>query len=223
MSLKTKFKMTTIAVASAMAMGTLAVPTTASAEISYDLALSSMYLWRGQDVSAGNPTVSGSIGYDVGGGFSVGTWVSSEGASGSYELDLYAQYAGKVGDFGYSVGYANYFYPQVAASLTNSDISEYILGVTYADFGFTAYIDTDSTASNGYSYYSFDYSMDKLGFHYGMTNSDISANEYSDFNISYSLTDDLTWTVSKASGNLVDANATMKDPLVVISYNVPLK
>jgi uncharacterized protein (TIGR02001 family) len=215
-------KLSSLALTGAVSLGAVAMPTIASAELSSDLSISSMYLWRGQDVSAGNPAVSSSISYDFGNGFSVGTWASSEGASGSYEVDLLASYAGKVGEFGYSIGVADYLYPQNAASLTDSDITEYILSGSYMDFSLTAYINTNQSGNDDYKYYSLDYSMGKVGLHYGMTSVGTSANEYSDINVSYALTDNLTWTVSKAMGNLIDATPTMEDPLIMIGYSVPL-
>lgn len=222
MKYKNSYKLSSLALTGALAIGSVAVPTVASAELSSDLSISSMYLWRGQDVSAGNPAVSSSITYDFGNGFSVGTWASSEGASGSYEVDLLATYAGTVGEFGYSLGVADYLYPQDPASLTDSDISEYILSGSYMDFSLTAYINTNQSDNDDYKYYSLDYSLGKVGLHYGMTSVGTSANEYSDINVSYALTDNLSWTISKAMGNLIDANPTMEDPLIMIGYSVPL-
>ena len=215
-------KLTPVAMATAMAItGMVGVPTIANAGASSDLTISNMYLWRGLDISGG-PEVAGSLGYDFGNGFSVGTWASSE-ATNNLEVDLYGSYAGKVGDFGYSLGAVSYQYPENTASLSNSDSSEYVLGASYKDLSLTAYINTDSTASGNYKYYSLDYSLGKVGLHYGTTTEDNSANKYSDFNVSYAVTDSLTWTVSKATGNKVDANPALKDPLVVLTYSVPLK
>jgi len=211
-----------LALTGVLALGTLAVPSIASADLSSDLTISSMYLFRGQDISAGSPAVSSTVSYDFGNGFSAGAWASSEGVSGSYEIDLFVGYEGTVRDFGYSLGYVDYLYPQDPASLTKSDLTEYTLGGSYKDFSVTAYINTDSTASDDYKYYSLDYSLGKIGLHYGMTSVGTSADKYNDINASYALTDNLTWTVSKAMGNLVDATPTMKDPLVMIAYSVPL-
>lgn len=212
-----------LALSSILALGAAVIPSIASAELSYDLTVSSMYLFRGVDLSQNKPAVSSTVAYDFGNGFSAGTWASSEGVSGSYEIDLYASYEGTAGEFGYSLGFVEYLYPQDPASLTKSDLSEYILGGSYKDFSFTAYINTKQSDNDDYKYYSLDYSMDKIGLHYGMTSVGTSADKYSDINVSYALTDDLSWTVSKAMGNAVDADPTMKDPLVMISYGVPLK
>lgn len=225
-------KLTPVAMATAMAISTMAAtPGVASAEMSYGLAISNMYFWRGLDISGGQPAVSGNIDYDFGNGFSVGTWASSESSSvsgtstkGNLEVDLYGSYAGTVGDFGYSVGYATYQYPENSASLSDSDVNEYILSASYKDLSLTAYINADNKSEgDNYKYYSLDYSIGKVGLHVGKSTQDTKASEYTDYNVSYALTDNLTWTLSKATGNKVDGDATLKDPLVVLSYSVPLK
>jgi uncharacterized protein (TIGR02001 family) len=209
--------------ATALGISTMAMtPSIASAEVSYGLAVSNMYFWRGLDIS-GVPQVSGNIDYDFGNGFSVGTWASSE-SNGNQEVDLYGSYAGSVGDFGYSVGYAAYYYPQNTASLSDSDVTEWIVGLSFKDLSLTAYINAQNESEgDNYKYYSLDYSIGKVGLHYGMSTQDTASKEYTDVNVSYALTDNLTWTISKASGDKVDANPALKDPLVVLSYSVPLK
>ena len=217
-------KLTPVAMATAMALSTMAAtPSVASAGVSYGLAISNMYFWRGLDISNGAPTVSGNIDYDFGNGFSVGTWASNESGKNE-EVDLYGSYAGTVGDFGYSVGYASYQYPEKAAALGDSDASEYVLKGSYKGLSLTAYINADNKSQgDNYKYYSLDYSIGKVGLHVGKSTQDTKASEYTDYNVSYALTDNLTWTVSKATGNKVDGDATLKDPLVVISYSIPLK
>lgn len=229
MNFKKSFKLSSLALATSLAMGAVAVPTAANAEMSASLAINSMYLWRGQDISGG-PTVSGSIDYDFGNGFSVGTWASTESSAGNMEVDLYGSYAGSVGDFGYSIGYASYQYPEAREDdgtkidLGDSDISEYIVGLSYGDFSFTAFIDTEGSDADNYKYYSLDYAMGKWGLHYGISTQDTSEAEYNDVNISYAVTDNLTWTISKASGDATDPADGIEDsPLVVLSYSVPLK
>ncbi len=217
-------KLTPVAMATAMAItGMAAAPGVASAGVSYGLAVSNMYFWRGLDISGGAPAVSGNIDYDFGNGFSVGTWASNEKGKNE-EVDLYGSYAGTAGDFGYSVGYAKYTYPENSASISDSDVNEYILKGSYKDLSLTAYINADKkSVGDNYKYYSLDYSMGKIGFHIGKSTQDTKSSEYTDYNVSYALTDNLTWTLSKATGNKVDGDATLKDPLVVLTYSVPLK
>lgn len=194
----------------------------AMAEVSADLTISSMYLWRGMDISEGAPAVSSTIQYDDESGFYVGTWMSSEGASGSYEIDAYAGYGTAIGEVGVDVGYALYMYPQVAGDIGDSDIAEYIVGLSYKDLGFTAYVNAEPDDFDDYVYYSLDYSIDKFGLHYGMTDVK-SDNDYTDISVSYAATEELTWTISSASGDGIDNTVDDDGPLVMVSYSVPLK
>ncbi len=215
-------KITPVAFATAMAIsGMTVLPLSASAAgMSSDLAINSMYLWRGLDQSGG-PSVSGSIGYDFGNGFSIGTWASSE-ATSNMELDLYGGYKGAVGKFGYGLSYATYLYPENAKSISDSSVTEYVVNLSYADFTLDTFINADAAKNNSYMYYSLGYAMGKVGFHYGITSSSAAAEQYSDLNVSFEVAKNLKWTISSASGNKIDATPKAKDPLVVLSYSVPL-
>ena len=229
----------------------MTAPIAAQAEVSADLSISSMYLWRGLDISDGKPVLSSTVQYDHPSGFYVGTWFSNEGTpaystdfaadttgdgtndtSGtidlagtngtSYELDVYAGYNGSVGDFGYSLGYYVYLYPEAAGSIGDSDIKEYMLGASYKDFSLTAYINAESDDFDSYKYYSFGYSFDKISLHYGVTTVD-KGDGYNDISVSYAFNDNLTWTISKASGDAIADNSPQSDPLIMVSYSVPFK
>jgi uncharacterized protein (TIGR02001 family) len=221
--MKKTFSLRAVAAAVALASSAAALPGVAQAEVSSDLTVSSMYLWRGQDISNSKPAVSSSINYNHDSGFYAGSWVSSEGVSGSYELDVYLGFAKSFGDFGVDVGVYEYLYPQIAGSMSDSDISEYKVSGSWKDLSLTAYVNTDATNSDDYIYYSVDYSYDKFGFHYGMTDVTTDANDYNDYSVSYAMTDALTWTLSQAEGNAIATNSTMDDPIVMVSYSVPLK
>jgi len=243
--------LTPVIAASVMTVSGLTATNIAQAEVSSDLTISSMYLWRGLDISDGKPAVSSTVQYDDASGFFVGSWFSSEGMPAyttsfsadttgdgsfdtagdiaidgtngtSYEVDLYLGYSGKVEDFGYTVGYYMYLYPEAAGSISDSDIKEYMLGASYKDFSFSAYINAESSDSDSYKYYSFDYTLDKIGLHYGLTSVD-KGDGYNDIKISYALTDALSWSLSKASGDAIESNGPQSDPLIMVSYSVPLK
>lgn len=240
-------KVNTLLFTGVMATSALvAIPMDAKAELSSDLTISSMYLWRGLDISDGKPAVSSTVQYDHESGFYVGSWFSSEGMPSkvvdvvdntgtpttdtvdigtngtSYEVDLYLGYDGSVGDFGYSIGYAGYFYPEAVGSISDSDIMEYILGVSYKDLSLTAYVNAEPDDFDEYKYFSLDYSIDKVGLHYAITSVD-KGDGYSDFSISYALTDALSWTLSKASGDAIASDSPQEDPIIMVSYSVPLK
>ena len=205
----------------------------AMAEVSADLTISSMYLFRGLDLSDGKPALSSTIQYDHANGFYAGTWFSTEGtpatgAAGtgtngeSYELDAYLGYAKSFGDYGIDVGYAVYMYPQAHGAIGDTDLSEYIIGGSWKDLSATVYINSEPDDNDDYTYYSIDYSYNKFGFHYGMT--DVSSDaDYTDISVSYAVTDELTWTVSKAEGDGVPSVGVADEPIVMVSYAVPLK
>jgi len=242
--MKKAFSLRTVAAAVAIASSAVALPGVAQAEVSSDLTLSSMYLWRGLDISDGKPALSSTIQYDHASGFYAGTWFSTEGTPSrsvdvvgaapgatvdvgsngqSYEIAAYLGYAKSFGDFGVDVGYAVYMYPEAQGKISDSDIGEYIVGLSYKDLSVTAYVNSDADAFDDYKYYSVDYSFDKFGFHYGMTDVGTDGGDYNDMNVSYAVTEELTWTISKASGDAITGDSVQDEPLMMVSYAVPLK
>ena len=79
--MKNVFGLKKTVIASAVAAASVMAPAIAAAEISGSLGIASMYLWRGQDVSAGTANVSGSLDFTTDVGLYAGTWVSSAGTS----------------------------------------------------------------------------------------------------------------------------------------------
>lgn len=198
------------------------MPASANAsEVSYNAAVSNMYLWRGVNLSTPSPAVSGGIDYSHDSGLYLGTWTSSEGAvGGSSEFDLYGGYAASFGDFGIDIGYAAYLYPDVNGQKFSSDdaslLTEYVLGLSYSDVSATAYLNTKELSD---MYVSLDYAMGKFGLHAGSYQFKATGNNYTDFNISYSATDALTFTVSKAQGDGVKGK---ENPMLQVSYDLPI-
>ena len=104
-------------IASTIAAASVVAPSMAAAEISGSLGIASMYLWRGQDVSAGTANVSGSLDFTTDAGFYAGTWISSAGtavAGGttSTETDFYVGFGGEAGGLSYDLSYITYVYPE---------------------------------------------------------------------------------------------------------------
>ncbi|MBO1923071.1 TorF family putative porin [Thiomicrorhabdus sp. 6S3-12] len=219
-SLQLKPLLLSLAVAGSAAMAVTPASVQAG-EISYNAAVSNMYLWRGLQISESAGTVFGGADYSHESGLYLGTWTSSEGASGSTEFDVYGGYAPTFGDVSLNIGYAAYFYPAAGGSSYDRDdgnlISEYVLGLGYKDFSATAYINTETDDADNYKYISLDYGMGAIGLHYGTTLSDNDAAEYSDVNISYAATDNLSFKLSKAFGDAVDDTALEK-PLLQLTY-----
>jgi len=221
------------------------LPSAAAAEVSSDLTISSMYLWRGLDISDSKPALQASIEYGHESGFYAGTWFSNEGTlsrslevldgtgntigtadvgsnGASYEIDAYLGFAKSFGDFGVDVGYAAYMYPEVPGAVTDSNIKEYIVGTSYKGASLTAYINAEPGDFDDYKYYSIDYGFGAFGFHAGMTDVTSDGGDYNDIAVSYSVAENLTWTVSQASGDAIASDSPQDDPLVVVSYAVPL-
>lgn len=69
-----------------------------SADVSTNIAVVSNYLFRGVTQTDGSPAVQGGIDFEHASGFYAGTWASNVdfGDEISYELDLYAGFAGSM-------------------------------------------------------------------------------------------------------------------------------
>lgn len=198
-----------MAVAGAVSVGL--VPVAAQAEVSYNAAVSNMYLWRGINISNPSPAVTAGADYSHESGFYAGTWASSEGYfDNSPEYDLYAGYAPKFGDVGFNIGYVAYLYPSAneemftnvyASNGKGSMITEYILGASYKDLKLTGYFNTERDKSGNNTYVTLDYSIGAIGLHAGKNINDDSGSEWTEFNVSYAATDNLTFKLSKAQGD----------------------
>lgn len=220
MNLKNNFKLTSIALASAVAMGAIAMPTTASAEVSSSATISSMYLWRGQDVSGGVPALSGDIKYSHESGAYAFAWMSSESAYNT-EVDVGLGYAGKAGPVDYDVSYYKFWYPEKNTTTVGEKFAdagaEVVLSLTYKPVTFKAYLDAKD--KNDGTYYTVSGSIGKVGLLYGARDNKTGA-DYSHVDISYQATDKLSFTVSNASGDGLATGA--KDPLFMMSYSLPI-
>lgn len=235
-----KSLLVSMAIASSAALS-FAPATTQAGELSYNATVSNMYLWRGINISNPSPVVSGGIDYGFDSGFYVGTWTSSEGGfDGSAELDVYGGYGTSFGDFGVDISYAAYLYPYASKNMFNfpsdgtpgSMLGDIILGLSYGDFGFKAYMNAEGSKSGNNMYYTADYAIGKFGLHAGMNKNDNSTKEYTEFNVSYAATDALTFTLSKAQGDgakgiSLDGGATTigdaaENVQLQVSYALPI-
>ncbi len=77
----------------------------ANADVSANLGFASDYYYRG--IFQAQSSVSAGLDYEKS-GFYAGTWAAD--VKDGLEIDGYFGYGGKIGDFGYSVGYTGYFY-----------------------------------------------------------------------------------------------------------------
>ena len=142
--MKNVFGLKKTVIASAVAAASVMAPAIAAAEISGSLGIASMYLWRGQDVSAGTANVSGSLDFTTDVGFYAGTWVSSAGTSvnsagtTSTETDFYAGFGGEAGGLSYDISYWTYVYPE--DDVGAGELAELIASVGVAGFSLTGYV-----------------------------------------------------------------------------------
>ena len=194
----------------------------AQAETTASIAVSNMYLWRGIDLSNPGPAVSGDLYYTHESGVYTGIWMSSEGVAGSHETDLNVGYSKSFGDFGLDVGAYEYLYTEAGVAKDvdweKTDVAEYYIGGSYGPVSLKVLQNTAVTDSR---YITLDGSWGMFGAHIGLTKNKVSANEYTDFNVSVTPVDNLTVLVSMASGDAVDAGAVEADPLFVVSYTWP--
>ncbi len=207
------------------------VPAAAQAEVSYNAAVSNMYLWRGINISSPNPVVSGGADVSMDSGLFAGVWASSEGYfDNSSETDLYIGYAPTFGDVGLTFEYVAYLYPGASKEMFTSAydsggegsmLSDYILGASYKDLSLTGYFNTERSKSGNNVYATLDYSIGKFGLHGGVNMNDDSAAEYTEYNVSYAATDNLSFTLSKAQGDgaIAIAGDGAENPLVKVNYD----
>jgi uncharacterized protein (TIGR02001 family) len=176
-------KVTRLAAVAAVSAGLLAagLPSSASAEVTGHLDLVTKYYLRGitttyNPASVGalgnvagdapesdTPAIQGGLDYSHESGFYAGWWFSTltysyktfTDTGVSTEQDLYAGYAGSVGEIGYKLGLTRYQY----VPGFHSTGYETLVGLTYKDFGVSAQtILNDVTWSNkGDTYWSFTY------------------------------------------------------------------
>jgi uncharacterized protein (TIGR02001 family) len=119
----------------ALVIGLLAVSGASQAQFSSTWTAVSDYDFRGYSQSAKDPALQGSADYAFGDtGLSIGAWASNVDFSpfdGDIELDLYANYVGKINDtFSWTAGVTRYMYPgsDSVPSLGLPSLGEYFEG-----------------------------------------------------------------------------------------------
>ena len=120
-----------------LSMGALAIhaPVQAEVEISANVALTSHYVFRGQDLTDGSPAIQGGFDYAFEKGLYMGVWASSaktasavSGEPESFESDYYVGFAREFKEYGVAIdaGYIQYDYPH-----TSSDDNELYFVASY--------------------------------------------------------------------------------------------
>lgn len=222
-------KLTPVALATSMALGGLAAPSIASAEVSASINIANMYLWRGINLTPDAPAFSGSLDYANESGFYAGVWGTNE--DDGIETDLYLGFGGEAGPISYDVSYWYYMYPEdgftgeggtgVNVDFADNSLSEFVIGLGYSDFTATFYVSQETQGGSDYIYYTFDYTIGDYNILYGAWSYDDAGNdEYSHVTLTYAYNDNLTFGVSVAQEDITDGVET--DPLFLVSYAIPL-
>jgi uncharacterized protein (TIGR02001 family) len=113
-----------------------------------NVAAFSNYLFRGITQTGDEAAVQGGLDYAHASGAYAGVWASNT-AFDSYETDLYAGFAGKVGEVAYDVGYIFYGYRDA----TKANFSEVYAGVTLSGLGLKLYYSPEFGASEDEAFY----------------------------------------------------------------------
>lgn len=147
----------------------LLIATSAQAEVSANVALTTDYVWRGVSQNQEDPALQGGFDYGHDSGFYAGVWGSNVSFGGaSTELDLYAGWATELDNgLGVDVGYIKYTYHGSDAAGDN-DFDEAYIGFSYSGFGATYSIGDE-----------FDDHWE-IGYEHSLGSVDISAN-YGDY------------------------------------------
>lgn len=225
--MKLSKKIVPLAVASGLGLSAMLIAAPAAAEVSANVAVSNMYLWRGVNLAQNGGTVSGGLDYSHESGFYAGAWTSSE--SGGHETDLYLGFSGEASGVGYDVGYIEYLYPEDGTAplngLSDTDVSEVYLSGSYGPVTLSANFVTDSDYDDD-AYYALSGEFGKTSVTLGVWDIDdpLSSNatasfggaEYSHLTFDYAATDELSFSVSFASPDVTDA--VEEDPLFVVTY-----
>lgn len=251
-------KVKTLLTASAIAAAATLTAPAAMAEVEASVGASSLYLFRGMDIGDGaqlfgDLTVSEA-------GFYASVWGSSAGEGGEY--DLITGYSTEVGGVAVGLGVINYIYPSDDSSDSVGDFSEAFLTLGFGDVELTYW--NNIAGLQGDEYITLGYTCDSWSFVLGHSRTDHNGDvydsglgfdsterEYTHFDISYAVTDNLSFTVSKvidrkaegtSGGTTVDAKDVANaagpgfsekdildlavgddDTLFVVSYSLPIE
>ncbi len=215
------FNKTLIAAATITTFGLAAAPAAVALDASASVATS--YLWRGLDLGSGTPALSADVSGSVG-DVSYGLWVSSGDNSAGTEYDLYASYGGEAGGLSYSVGFAQYNYPTMdadadAAGFQGGKAEDVIYSLGFSGITATVYDAEDSDFGAAYNTLSFD--LGSVGVLLGDHDNqgDDGTTEMSHLDLTYSVNDSLSFTVSTIVSSSFEADET--DTTVVASYSLP--
>ena len=217
------------ALAAVLATGTMFTTVAQAASIEANVGFTTDYIWRGMTQNDGDTSFSGGIDLSTDSGFYAGTWVGDitwDGAS--YELDVYAGYAGEAGAVAYDVGYIQYMYPDKD---TDADFGEVYVSLGTGPVSLSYYYEVDNddgTVDSGDNeYISVDYSADltedwSVSLHYGVYDMEAIDDEQIDMSLTLSKGDFSFSVVETDDMNPDPVNGLPddQDTRAVISYGM---
>ncbi len=204
-------KVSAAVIASTIAAAGFVMPTVASAELSANVGVSNMYLWRGVNLSPTGGVVSGGIDYAAESGLYAGMWTTSE--TDGHETDLYVGFGGEAGSLSYDVSYWHYLYPE-DGKMSDSDLSEVVVSAGMGAISASAYISVEDGGGDSWVYYTLGADIDQFNITLGAWTG-IDGNEYTHVTGSYAATDELSFSISVAQEDDVNID---EDPLFAVSY-----
>ncbi|MBK8972126.1 MAG: histidine kinase [Hahellaceae bacterium] len=190
----TSFRMAALglAVAGSM-MTTTQVMAEDAVEVAASAAVSSMYLWRGQDLGNGSPAISGDVTVSTAGAYA-GVWASSGDTAFGSEYDLYVGYGAEVEGFSFDVSLWNYNYanePGTDGSDEELDtfgaLTDLVISLGFGPVTFTYY---DNVAGNtGSEYYTLEAGYEKFSAKLGYSDTEAEDSDYTHLDLTYAYND----------------------------------
>ncbi|MES2662386.1 MAG: TorF family putative porin [Pseudomonadota bacterium] len=191
-----------ITVSAALIGASLMTAEIASADVTANVGAANMYLFRGANLSDGAPQVFGGVDFTHETGAYVGTWVSNDTVTGQ-EMDLYAGFAGEMSGFTYDIGIIDYEYTD-EEDHKFGELSELMISGGFGPFGLSWYQSLqgeDSTPfTGGYDYINASYTYEAFSAGLGQFLGGPDDVDYTHLDLSYAVTDELSFTAS----NVID-------------------
>jgi uncharacterized protein (TIGR02001 family) len=201
----------------------------AEVEVAASVAISNMYLWRGNDLGNGQAAISGDINVSMAGLYG-GLWASSGDSASGNEYDIYFGYGGEIEGFTYDLMLATYVYPSGQVQDDNiGDLSEIILTLGFGPVSFQYY---DNVAgATGYEYYTLSASAGSFSAKLGYHDPEADGEDAAHLDLTYSYNDNLSFTLSQIVDTPDDANCAPgfsvysgcdDDLKMAVSYSLPI-
>lgn len=196
----------------------------ATPEVSASVSASNFYLWRGQNLGAkkdengsflggGEAQIAGDLNISLNGLYG-GTWVSSGDANNGTEIDLYAGYGGKAGDFSYDLSYWTYLYPETDTDF--ADAADVVGSIGYGPVSYSLYYDASKNSKDrDWTYMTLGAEFGKFGVTVGKHNDSMLHAD-----LSYAYNDNVAFTLVLP---LDKEEGVTEDPLVNVNLSLPLK